>query len=76
MQSFGEHEFVAGTCTKCSIREKDSEFRYYQFCTDELKEAAFGCEPEKRLKIEQIYSGSSDDVSDNLLRIVRYSLKG
>lgn len=72
MVDSGSHYFEAGVCLKCAIRQKDSEFRYYQFCTDELRVFNFLCESDRRVEIENIYSNFKDP-SERLRLIVGYS---
>lgn len=63
-----QHNFSAGVCLNCSLRERDSLFRTYQFCTDELKEYLLPCEPEKKREIESAY-GAGEISTSKLLAI-------
>lgn len=60
---FAQHNFLAGVCLNCSLRENDTVFRTYQFCTDELKQYLLPCEPEKKREIEATYEAGEISTS-------------
>lgn len=66
-----EHNFVESVCSKCSLREKDSQFRAFQFCTDEMKNYVLFCRPEKKSEILFLYSSDPENLSE-LYRLVGY----
>jgi hypothetical protein len=68
-----DHEFSRGQCIHCSIREQDSIFKMYQFCSDELREFAFVCDPTKNEEISKCYR-STGDIVTALSALVEYRI--